>query len=89
MAMPTPVNGQITDAVTQANVSVLGQSPAMAMGAIAMSLAQAQGLLFANMVSGQQQLNILAQAATAQGVATLLGAGGVTFTEASADADGA
>ncbi|MAZ34213.1 MAG: RebB like protein, partial [Thalassospira sp.] len=27
MAIPTPVNGQITDAVTQANVKVLGDAP--------------------------------------------------------------
>jgi hypothetical protein len=31
MAIPAPVNGQITDAVTQANVKVLGDAPAMAM----------------------------------------------------------
>ena len=34
MALPTPVNGMITDAVTQANVKVLGDAPAMAMGAM-------------------------------------------------------
>ena len=38
MAMPTPVNGMITDAVTQTNVKVLGEAPAMAMGAIYQSL---------------------------------------------------
>ena len=27
MAMPTPVNGQITGAVTQTNVKVLGEAP--------------------------------------------------------------
>lgn len=31
-AMPTSVNGQITDAVTQANTKVLGDAPAEAMG---------------------------------------------------------
>ena len=39
MALPTPVNGMITDAITQANVKVLGDAPAMAMGAIYQSLA--------------------------------------------------
>ena len=34
MAIPTPVNGQITDAVTQANVQVLADAPAMAIGSI-------------------------------------------------------
>lgn len=32
MAFPTAVNDQITDAVTQANVKVVGESPAMAIG---------------------------------------------------------
>lgn len=32
MAFPTGVNDTITDAVTQANVKVLGDAPAVAMG---------------------------------------------------------
>jgi hypothetical protein len=43
MALPTPVNGMITDAVTQANVKVLGDAPAMAMGAISEILTFASG----------------------------------------------
>lgn len=68
MAMPTPVNGMITDAVTQTNVKVLGDAPAMAMGAIYQSLSHSTGILFENAVSSQQQLGIAAQAATNQGV---------------------
>ena len=68
MAIPTPVNGQITDAVTQSNVKVLGDAPAMAMGAIYQSLAHSTGILYENAVSSQQQLAIAAQAATNQGV---------------------
>jgi hypothetical protein len=68
MAMPTPVNGMITDAVTQANVKVLGDAPAMAMGALYQSLSHSTGILFENAVSSQQQLAIAAQAATNQGV---------------------
>ena len=68
MAIPTPVNGQITDAVTQANVKVLGDSPAMAMGAIYQSLAHSTGILYENAASSQQQLAIAGQAATNQGV---------------------
>lgn len=68
MAMPTPVNGQITDAVTQSNVKVLGDAPAMAMGAIYQSLAHSTGILYENAVGSQQQLAIAAQAATNQGV---------------------
>ena len=68
MAMPTPVNGQITDAVTQANVKVLGDAPAMAMGAIYQSLSHSTGILFENAISSQQQLGIASQASTNQGV---------------------
>ena len=68
MALPTPVNGQITDAVTQSNVKVLGDGPAIAMGAIYQSLAHSTGILYENAASAQQQLAIAAQAATNQGV---------------------
>lgn len=68
MAIPTPVNGMITDAVTQANVKVLGDAPAMAMGAIYQSLSHSTGILFENGVSSQQQLGIASQAATNQGI---------------------
>jgi hypothetical protein len=68
MALPTPVNGMITDAVTQANVKVLGDAPAMAMAAIYQSLAHSTGILYENATSSQQQLAIAGQAATNQGV---------------------
>ena len=68
MAIPTPVNGQITDAVTQANVKILGDAPAMAMGAIFQSLGHSSGILYENAVGAQQQLGIAAGAATNQGV---------------------
>ncbi|SDE36068.1 RebB family R body protein [Kordiimonas lacus] len=60
MAMPTPVNGQITDAVTQSDITVLAQAPAMAMGTIYQSLAQAQSILYANMVAEQQRSAMVA-----------------------------
>ena len=68
MAIPTPVNGQITDSVTQANVKVLGDAPAIALGAIYQALAHSTGVLYENAVSAQQQFGICAQAATNQGV---------------------
>lgn len=68
MAIPTPVNGQITNSVTQANVKVVADAPAMAMGAIYQSLAHSTGILYENAASSQQQLAIAAQAATNQGV---------------------
>ncbi len=67
-AFPTPVNSQITDAVTQANVKVIAESPAMAMGSIYQALAHSTGILFENAVSQQQQQSITAQATTVTGV---------------------
>jgi len=71
MAFPTAVNDQITDSVTQANVKVTGEAPAMALASLYQSMAQSLGIAFANAVSGQQQAAILAQAATTQGVMQL------------------
>ncbi|TMJ18869.1 MAG: antirepresssor protein RebB [Alphaproteobacteria bacterium] len=65
------VNPQVTDAVTQSNVKVLADGPAIAMGTIYQSLAQATGLMFQNAVTTQNSQNILQQAATTQGVIQL------------------
>ncbi|WP_417451214.1 RebB family R body protein [Kordiimonas sp.] len=73
MAMPTPVNGQITDAITQANVTTLGQSPSMAVGVLSQSLAQSLSILYANSVSAQNNMSVVAQAATARAVTALTG----------------
>lgn len=59
---------QVTDAVTQANVKVLGDAPAMAMGLVYQTMAQSTGLAFQNAVAAQQQMNATAQAATVQGI---------------------
>lgn len=74
MAFPTSVNDQITDAVTQGNVSVLGDAPAVAMGNLYVAIAQALANAAQNATSAQQQNNILAQAATTRCVQTLLSA---------------
>ncbi len=68
MAIPTLMNGQITDSVTQGNLSVLGAAPAMAMGSIYQSMAHAKGILYQNSVSAQMQGAIAGQAATNLGV---------------------
>ena len=69
--MPTSINEQITDSVTQVNTKVLGDAPAIAMGSIYESLAHAIGVLMENAVSQQNQQSITAQAATTQGVAQI------------------
>ncbi len=71
MAYPTHVNDQITDSVTQANVHVLGDAPAIAMGNLYQGIAQALANAAHNATNAQQQSFVTAQAATTMGVATL------------------
>jgi len=71
MAYPTSVNSQITDSVTQANVKVLGDAPAIAMGNLFQATAQALSNAAHNATTAQQQSNVTAQAATTMGVSTL------------------
>ncbi|MCF6459137.1 RebB family R body protein [Pseudoalteromonas sp. MMG024] len=68
MAFPTAVNSQITDSVTQANVQVLGDAPAVAMGNLFQATSQALANAAHNATTAQQQANITAQAATTMGV---------------------
>jgi hypothetical protein len=68
MAFPTPVNGQITDSVTQSSLAVLGNAPAIAMGTVYQSMAHSMGVMFQNAVQAQQHAAISSQAATNQGV---------------------
>ncbi|WP_419870406.1 RebB family R body protein [Chryseobacterium sp. CT-SW4] len=66
--MATTVNEQITDAVTQSNVKVVAEAPAVALGNVYQSAAHSTGIMFENAVNAQNQQNILGQAATTQGV---------------------
>jgi Killing trait len=67
----TTVNPQITDSMTQANAKVLGEAPALAMGSLYQTMAHSVGLAMQNAVNAQQNMNITAQAATVQGIATM------------------
>ena len=71
MAFPTAVNSQITDSVTQANLKVVGDAPAIATGNLYQATAQALSNAAHNATNSQQQSYVTAQAATTQGVATL------------------
>lgn len=68
MAIPTAVNGQITDAVTQTSLSVLGNAPAIAMSSVYTSMAHSLGILYQNSTLAQQHAAISSQAATNLGV---------------------
>ena len=73
--MPTPdppVNAQITDAITQTNVKVLGEAPAMALGSLYQTISNSVAMAAANAVYSQQQANVTYQAASTMGVAKLL-----------------
>lgn len=71
MALDTAVNAQITDAVTQANVKTLGDSPALSLSNLYQMISQSLGLAAQNAVTAQQQTNIIHQATTTQGVSLL------------------
>lgn len=72
MAHPTSVNDHITDSITQVNTKVLGDAPAMGMGNLFIATSQALGNAAHNATTNQQQTTVTLQAATTQGVSTLL-----------------
>lgn len=72
MAFPTAVNSQITDAITQSNVQVLGDAPAQALGSLYQACAQALANAAHNATNAQQQTAILAQAVTTRCVQSLV-----------------
>jgi deoxyxylulose-5-phosphate synthase len=75
MAEALTVNSQVTDSVTQVNTKVVGETPAMAMGNLLMSTSQALGNAAHNATAAQQQAAITMQAATVQGVNSLMSIG--------------
>ena len=66
-------NGQVTDAITQTNVKVLGEAPAMAMGSLYQTMGNSVAMAAANAVYAQQQANVTYQAATTMAVKHLIG----------------
>ncbi len=72
MAFPTAVNSQITDAVTQANVKVVGDTPAVSVGNLFIATGQALSNAAHIATNNMQQTWVTAQAATTQGVTALL-----------------
>ncbi len=64
MASNTAVNAQITDAVTQTNVKVLGEAPAEALGLVYQSLSNSVGLALENAMQTQGGMQQIANAST-------------------------
>ncbi len=70
--MPTTTtNSQVTDGVTQANVKVVAEAPAIAIGNLMQSMAHSMSMSFENATAIQQQTCLTMQAATTQGVMAL------------------
>lgn len=59
--------------MTTTNVTVLGETPAMAIGSLYQTIGNSVAMAAANAVYAQQQANITHQAATTAGVSKLLG----------------
>ena len=59
MASPTAVNDQVTDSVTQTSVTVMAESPAIALSSQILSNCQAHALMAYNAVYAQQNAQIL------------------------------
>ncbi len=66
------VNGQVTDAVTQAVALDIGQSPALAMGLTFVIGAQAIDLMMQNASTYQQHVGTVATAAVSQVCAMII-----------------
>lgn len=73
MADVTPLNGQITDAVTQSDVMTLGSAPAQALATLYQASAQSVAAAMQNAVAGQHSMATLSQAALARCVEALGG----------------
>ncbi|MCF8467315.1 MAG: RebB family R body protein [Sneathiella sp.] len=81
----TPVNAQITDSVTQANVGILGDAPAIAMANAYQVFAQVVGASMQNAVSNQQGANTVDLAVTTQGTNVLYAMASSTDAKATSE----
>lgn len=70
--MANEVNPQITDAVTQANVKVLGEAPVEALAMAMQSMSNAVGLSLENATQTQGGMQQVANAATSSVVTLIL-----------------
>jgi len=78
MADSTPVNSQITDAVTQANVKVLGEAPAQSMALIYQTMAHSISLAMENAQQAQGGLQQIGNAVTSSAITMILNAAGAS-----------
>jgi hypothetical protein len=74
MADSTLVNGQITDAVTQANVKVLGEAPAQSMALVYQTMAHSISLAMENAQQAQGGLQQIGNAVTSSAITMIMNA---------------
>ncbi|HEY1631810.1 MAG TPA: RebB family R body protein [Rhizomicrobium sp.] len=74
MADPTTVNSQVTDAVTQANVKVVGEGPAEALSVEVQAMAHSIGLAMENATQAQGGMQQVNNTATAAMISLITGA---------------
>lgn len=72
MADNTPVNSQITDAVTQNNVKVVAEAPAQAMGLVYQTMAHSISLSMQNAQQAQGGLQQIGNAVTSSAITMIL-----------------
>lgn len=73
--MPDLVNSQITDAVTQTNVKVLGEAPAEALAITTEAMAHTVGLAMENATQAQGGMQQINNGATGTLISMVLQAG--------------
>ncbi|HEY2068061.1 MAG TPA: RebB family R body protein [Rhizomicrobium sp.] len=74
MGNPTAVNAQVTDAVTQTNVKVVGEAPAEAIAAETQAMAHSIGLAMENATATQGGMQQINNAATGTLISQITGA---------------
>ncbi|HTQ13435.1 MAG TPA: RebB family R body protein [Rhizomicrobium sp.] len=74
MADITPVNGQITDAVTQTNVKVLAEAPAQSMALVYQTMAHSISLAMENAQQAQGGLQQIGNAVTSSSITMIMSA---------------
>jgi len=74
MENPSSVNDQIRDTITQANVKVVAEAPALALGSLYQTMSNALSMSSANLVYAQQQTNLVMTSTVTESVLIILGA---------------
>ncbi|GHB31823.1 Killing trait [Pseudovibrio sp. W64] len=75
------VNAQVTDAVTQTNVKVVGEAPSQAIANLYQVVSNATGLSVQNATHAQQSMNQISTAVVSKGVQLIMEIGPTSGAE--------